>query len=97
MPRKNLQDAMRNVGQGKDPKPAPTKQEEIIPQKTNWKQANRVSKTNITGYFPHEVKASMRLVQAKTGDNMQDLLGEALNDLFAKYNVPQTAPVKETV
>jgi hypothetical protein len=26
---------------------------------------------------------------------IQDLLGEALNDLFAKYNVPQTAQLDE--
>lgn len=48
---------------------------------------------NISAYFPSEVKAALRIVQAKTGKNVKQLLGEALNDLFRKYNV--TAAVRE--
>ena len=52
----------------------------------------RVGKVNITGYFDPAVKKSIRLIQAHDPDRtVQDLLAEALNDLFAKYNVPQTA------
>jgi hypothetical protein len=37
-------------------------------------------------------KASFRLIQAKHPEKlMQDMVVEAFNDLFAKYNVPQTA------
>jgi hypothetical protein len=37
-------------------------------------------------------RGSFRLIQAKYPDKkMQDLVTEAMNDLFAKYNVPQTA------
>ena len=32
-------------------------------------------------------KAALRIVQAKTGKNVKQLLGEALNDIFRKYNV----------
>jgi len=46
----------------------------------------------VTGYFPPEVKASLRLVQARRGGTLQDILAEALNDLFVKYGVPETAP-----
>lgn len=53
-----------------------------------WPQPSRVGKTNITGYFPIEVKNSLRQVQILTGRNFQQLLGEALTDLFRKYNVP---------
>lgn len=53
-----------------------------------WPQPSRVGKTNITGYFPVEVKNSLRQVQILTGRNFQQLLGEALSDLFRKYNVP---------
>lgn len=35
------------------------------------------------------------MVQAKRGGKIQDVLGEALNLLFAKYNVPETAPVRD--
>lgn len=45
------------------------------------------SDVNISAYFPAEVKAALRIVQAKTGKNVKQLLGEALNDIFRKYNV----------
>ncbi len=51
-----------------------------------------IKKVNITGYYDPEVKSSLRMVQAKTGKNIQSLLAEALNDLFAKHKVPETAP-----
>ena len=56
---------------------------------------SRAGKVNVSAYFPPEVKASVRLVQAKRGGKVQDLLAEALNLLFAKYNVPETAPASE--
>jgi hypothetical protein len=48
---------------------------------------------NVTGYFDPSVKQSIRMIQAKYPQRMteQDLLAEALDDLFAKYQVPQTA------
>jgi hypothetical protein len=62
------------------------------PDKAKTYRAGRV---NITGYFDPAVKQSLRLVQAKhPGLTVQDLLAEALDDLFAKYNVPQVARVK---
>ena len=57
-----------------------------------YKQPGRAGKVNVTGYFAPSVKSSFRMIQTKHPDKtMQDLLAEALNDLFAKYNVPQTA------
>lgn len=56
----------------------------------------REGKVNITGYFAPAVKQSLRLVQAKhPALTVQDLLAEALDDLFAKYNVPQSARLKD--
>jgi hypothetical protein len=61
-----------------------------------YKQPSRVGKTNITGYFVPAVKSSFRMIQTKHPKmTIQDLLGEALNDLFAKYNVPQTAQLED--
>jgi hypothetical protein len=53
-------------------------------------KAYRAGKVNITGYFAPAVK-QLRLIQAKhrPESNLQDLLAEALDDLFAKYNVPK--------
>ena len=55
---------------------------------------SRDGKINVSAYFPPEVKSSLRLVQAKRGGKVQDLLAEALNLLFAKYNVPEAAPLE---
>jgi hypothetical protein len=52
------------------------------------KPPSRVGKTNITGYFDPEFKDSLRLVQVKTRRNFQQLLEEALTDLYRKHNVP---------
>jgi hypothetical protein len=49
---------------------------------------SRVGKTNLTAYLSTDYKRNMRLIQAKTGRSLQTLIAEALNDLFAKYDVP---------
>jgi hypothetical protein len=56
---------------------------------------SRGAKVNISAYFPPEVKSSIRLVQAKRGGKVQDLLAEALNLLFQKYKVPEAAPTQQ--
>lgn len=46
----------------------------------------------IGGHFPPEVRRVLLLVQAEpenTGKNLKQLLGEAINDLCAKYRKPQ--------
>ena len=52
------------------------------------RQIHKVGEVNISAYFPAEVKASLRMVQAKTGNSVKDCLAEALQDLFRKHNVP---------
>ena len=56
---------------------------------------SRVGKVNVSAYFPPEVKSSLRLVQAKRGGKIQDLLAEALNMLFTKYGVPEAASTSQ--
>lgn len=53
---------------------------------------NRSEMTNVTGYFPPEVRSSIHLVLAQKGGTLQGLLGEALYDIFEKYKVKQTLP-----
>jgi hypothetical protein len=46
----------------------------------------------IGGHFPPEVRRVLLLVQAEpenSGKNLKQLLGEAINDLCAKYRKPQ--------
>lgn len=52
------------------------------------RQIHKEGEVNISAYFPAEVKASLRMVQAKTGNNVKECLAEALFDLFRKHKVP---------
>jgi hypothetical protein len=50
----------------------------------------------IGAHFPRAVRRSLAQLQAdprNDGKKINDLLAEALNDLFAKYDVPQTANI----
>ena len=54
------------------------------------KPPSRAEQANISAWLHKDFKKSIRLVQAKRPDNssLQDLMAEAFNDLFSKYNVP---------
>ena len=56
---------------------------------------SRVGKGNVTGYYPPAVKKQLRFMAAERDTNIQDLVAEALNDLFAKYGKPEIVPRKE--
>jgi hypothetical protein len=50
---------------------------------------DRAGKTLIGGWFPRSYSSSLRLIQAAHPERTtQELVREALNDLYAKYNVP---------
>jgi hypothetical protein len=92
--RTNLQSVIER--QAKGPVSEPTAADEIPKTTRSPKQPSRVGKVNITGYFAPAVKSSFRMIQSKHPDKtIQDLLAEALDDLFAKYNVPQTAQLEK--
>jgi hypothetical protein len=50
---------------------------------------SRAGKDNISAWLHSDFQTSLRLVHARTGKKKQELIAEALNDLFAKYDVPQ--------
>jgi hypothetical protein len=54
------------------------------------RQSSRAGQVNISAWMEPNFKASLRLVQARKGGSVsfQDLMAEALNDLFIKYDVP---------
>jgi hypothetical protein len=82
-----LQAALREKAQGDTAKPKPVETTTAAPRATT-----RQGKVMVSGWLPLEAKSSFRLIQAKHPEKlMQDLIMEAFNDLFAKYNVPQTA------
>ena len=43
----------------------------------------------IAAHFAPEVRRVLKLVEADTGKNLKQLLGEAINDLAAKYRKPE--------
>ena len=69
---------------GTDPPPA-----DSGAQRT--RQASRVGKASVTGYFAPEVRKQLRRLAADRDTTIQALLGEALNDLFAKHGLPELA------
>jgi hypothetical protein len=49
----------------------------------------------IAAHFAPEVRRVLKLLEADTGKNLKELLGEAINDLAAKHGKPEpyTGPV----
>ena len=54
-------------------------------------QPGRVGKVSVTGYFEPEVRRQLKRLAADNDTTVQALLGEALNDLFAKHGLPEIA------
>jgi len=75
-------------GKGNPPSPAIPEAREPAERASSYKAPSREGKIPITAYLSPNFKSSLRLIQAKQGGSVQELIAEALNDLFAKYNVP---------
>ena len=54
-------------------------------------QPGRVGKVSVTGHFAPEVRRQLKRLAADADTTVQALLGEALNDLFAKHGLPELA------
>ena len=52
------------------------------------KAPTRNGKIHIGAYLHPDFKKSLMLVRARTGQDVQTLLAQALNDLFRTHNVP---------
>lgn len=99
--RKGIADALartsgsRRVGQGETPEPQPETSIRAIndPENPHFRPS-RQGKSNVTGYFPPEVKKQLRMLAAEEDKTIQQLLGESLNMLFAKYGRAEIAPTE---
>jgi hypothetical protein len=49
----------------------------------------------VAAYFPVPVQKQLKLLMVENDTTVQNLLAEALNDLFAKYGKPEIAPTAE--
>lgn len=48
-------------------------------------QGSRVGKVQIQGYFPATTRRRLKLLAVTSGRTMEELLAEALDDLFVKH------------
>ena len=88
----NLQSALeRSTGRTTKPEPVATPPV-IAPvnvKTAGGRSPGRQGQFNLSSWQPLAFKSSLRLVQARKGNvTIQDLMAEALNDLFIKYDVP---------
>ena len=52
---------------------------------------SRENKKAVVGYFAREVHTQLKQMALLHDRSMQELLGEAMNDLFRKYRLPPIA------
>jgi hypothetical protein len=72
------------------PEPEPAKQATARPAKS------REGAVQIAAFFPEDVRAQLKMLAAEQRRDVQDMLGEALNLVFAKYGKAEIAPVRST-
>jgi hypothetical protein len=83
--------ALKQQARGINPEAMATKERKEKPGRHRT-PINRQGRVVVSGWLPIEARSSFRLIQARHPEKlMQDLVTEAMDDLFAKYNVPQTA------
>jgi hypothetical protein len=93
--RPDLRQALKPRAEVPVPPPVPQQDNASAPTtKSQHFRPSREGKSNVTGYFPPAVKKQLRILAADRDTTIQDLLAEALNDLFAKYGKPEIAPVE---
>ena len=88
MSKPNLATAIRSAG-GSTRQPAPE------PVTKAYKQASRQGTKPVTGHFPKEVSDRLKILAVEQDTTLQDLMAEALNDLFAKYGKPEIVPTNK--
>lgn len=82
--------AALSQGRGGRTAPEPTPQPTIEQSgSVTQRPPSREGKVNISAWLSPDFKRSLRMVQAVTDKKLEPLMAEALNELFAKYNVPQ--------
>jgi hypothetical protein len=72
------------------PVPAPV----IEPPAPKPVQPSRRATKAITVHYPAEVRRQLKLLAAEQGRNIDDVVAEALNLVFAKYRKAEIAPRK---
>ena len=92
-----LASALRNSGamvaaspEGQEPELSPE------PGRSRDQALSRHATKAITVHFPENVRRQLKSMAAEQGRSMEDMVGEALNLLFAHYRKPELAPRKSS-
>jgi len=91
MSKADLSEALINAGGGvRRRPPPPSMPDDPAPQPRA--QQSRAGTSPITVHFPTEVRDQLKIMAVEQRTTMQELIGEAFNDLFAKHGKPEIAP-----
>lgn len=102
MSKRSLQEAMSRAAHrtpfGRTPEPPraevvrePTTSTEHQATKSPSRSKSRIGKKVISGFFDKEVSRQLSKLAIDQDRTNEDLLREAINDLFAKYHLPNIA------
>lgn len=58
------------------------------------RQPSRENTAAITVHYPEPVRRQLKVLASEEGRNVDDMVAEALNLLFARYRKPEIAPRK---
>jgi hypothetical protein len=96
MKKPDLAAALSDAGGGTRRRPEPVIEAVKEQPKTAHAQSGREETVPIMGHFPEAVRNQLKILAIELGKRrtVQDLLAEAINDLFAKYDKPEIAPRK---
>ena len=56
---------------------------------------SRIGQKPITAFFCEDVRVQLKMMAAEQRRSMESLIGEALNDLFAKHGKPEIVPAED--
>jgi hypothetical protein len=59
---------------------------------TAYQQPGRKGTRPITAHFPKNVRDQLKILAIQQNMTLHNLIAEAFNDLFAKYDLPEIAP-----
>ena len=59
------------------------------------KQKGRIGKESMTLFYPAEVKRQLWIMRGESRKTIHRMVGEALNDYFAKNGKPEIVPLED--
>jgi hypothetical protein len=92
MSKADLSEALINAGGGVRRRQQPPSIPDDPGQQAPRIQQGRAGTSPITVHFPTEVRDQLKIMAVEQRTTMQQLIGEAFDDLFAKYGKPEIAP-----